>query len=276
MDPLALRVANRGLGNDEGAPALELTGPGTVIGFLSAGFVAIGGGDLGAQLDGAPVALWTAVRVRPGSVLAFERRRRGGRAVLAVAGGWHAPRHLGSASADLGGLGGQRLGRGARLHAPGADAAPPPALPASTLAALEALYAEAAADRPLRFVPEPDPDVTPAARALFAGTLYRVSPQSNRTGYRLAGPPLPTAPRADRLSEALAPGALQLPPDGAPILLMADRQPTGGYPRLGHLAAVDRPRAAQLLPGDPVRFGAVTRAEALDALRESAARGLRV
>ena len=128
----------------------------------------------------------------------------------------------------------------------------------------------------LRFVPEADPAVPVETAAIFASASFEVSDRSNRTGYRLSGPTLVVAPAGDRLSEPLAPGALQLPPDGQPILLMADRQTIGGYPRLGHLIGADRPRAAQLWPGDAIRFLPVTLAEAHRAARARSAALARV
>src|SRR5262249_18887882 len=123
----------------------------------------------------------------------------------------------------------------------------------------------------LRFVPQDDPAIPPASAARFAASSFTVSPRSNRTGFRLQGPALEVHAQPERLSQPVAPGALQLPPDGEPILLMADRQPTGGYAVLGHLIAADRPKAAQLWPGDTVRFTPTTLPEAHAAARALAA-----
>ena len=109
-----------------------------------------------------------------------------------------------------------------------------------------------------------------AAYAAFSSATFTVTPQSNRTGFRFAGPDIPVVPDPGRLSEPTAPGAIQLPPDGRPILLLADRNTTGGYPRLGYLCSADRPRAAQLWPGDPVRFVPVSLDQARDLARGSA------
>ena len=273
MDPLALRIANRLLGNPAGAPALELTGPGAELRFLHDAAYALAGADLGATLDGAPAPLHRAARAPAGAVLRFAKRARGARATLALAGGIEVAPVLGSAATDLdAGLGGGALGRGARLAA--ASAADPPAVP-SPWRPSPALLA-LAYDDPflLRYLPHADPALGDGATAGFASAPWKVTERSNRTGYRLAGPaPLPLRPgrAADRLSEPLAPGTLQVPPDGQPIMLMADRQTVGGYPILGHLAAADRARAAQLWPGDMVRFRAVSLDEAHAAARALAA-----
>jgi len=253
MDPLALRVANRLVGNDGGAAALELTGPGAELRFGEPATFALAGADLGAELDGQPVAPWGAHQAAAGATLRLPRRVRGARAILAVAGGIGAPPVLGSASADLdAGLGSGRLARGPQL-ATGPVAAPRPAVDVGFA------YQD---PFQLRYVPAADPAIRAESAALFRQSAFKISDRSNRTGYRLVGPPVPVGLAGDRLSAPIAPGAIQLPPDGQPILLMADRGTLGGYPVLGHLIAADRPKAAQLWPGDQVTFLLVSLEEA--------------
>ena len=110
-----------------------------------------------------------------------------------------------------------------------------------------------------------------AAAERFTASRFRISPRSNRVGYRLEGTPLPSESTGMQLSEPVAPGTIQLPPDGNPIVLMADRQTTGGYPRLGHVIRADVPKLAQLWLGDGVSFRAVSLEEARQALREQQA-----
>jgi antagonist of KipI len=264
MDPLAARAANALAGNAQGAALLELTGPGGEIEFEGAAFIALGGADLGAELTApgaaASLAPFRATPVAAGQRVRFVARRRGARAYLAVAGGLTAPLAFGSAATDLAaGLGGAlRAGERVALANP---AAPAPAR-AGDLAALLRCYQEP--DR-LRFVAAAG--AAPAAVEALAAGAFSVSPRSSRTGYVLDGPPVAAAGAADLLSDPIAPGAIQLPPRGGPILLMADRQTVGGYPVVGYLAAADVPRAAQLWPQDPVRFAAVSVAEAQAALR---------
>lgn len=188
-------------------------------------------------------------------MLRFRARVRGARTVLAVSGGLDLPAELGSSATDLdAGLGSGRLARGRKLGVL-APVGVPPRTDAGALAdAIAAVMAAYEDPLRLRFVPEEDPDVPPPALDLFSASSFRVSDRSNRTGYRLVGPPLPVRPRPDRLSEPIAPGTIQLPPDGQPIVLLADRQTTGGYPVLGYLVSADRPKAAQLWPGDEIRF----------------------
>jgi biotin-dependent carboxylase-like uncharacterized protein len=272
MDPLAHRLANVLCGNDASAAALEITGPGAEFRFLAAHRFAIAGADLGATLAGVALPARFVGVAAAGDRLAFTARRRGARVCLALAGGIAAARVFGSVSADLaGGLGGGVLRAGTALAVgPGAAAsAPAIALTPGLLRALAALDV----DRPgsLRYVPEPGGGAPAAAHAALARRTFRVSHRSNRTGFRFEGDALPVQPDPDRLSQPTAPGAIQLPPDGLPILLMADRNPTGGYPRLGHLVSADRARAAQLWPGDEVGFVAVSLTAALAATRRTEA-----
>jgi antagonist of KipI len=126
-----------------------------------------------------------------------------------------------------------------------------------------ALRPEYSASPVVRLLPGAHADaLTGAAREVLHGTGYRLASESDRMGYRLDGPPLELARPLEILSEAVAFGTVQLPPDGRPIVLMADRQTTGGYPRIGEVATVDLPLLAQLRPGDSLRFRPCTLEEA--------------
>jgi biotin-dependent carboxylase-like uncharacterized protein len=196
------------------------------------------------------------------SVLAFGPRRQGARCYLAVAGGIAVSQVFGSGATDLGagigGVDGRPLRAGDELSLGAA-----PVKPAGDLH--PALLAAWADPFTLRFVPE---DEGPCDLAAFTGEAWRVSPRSDRTGYRLDGPALPVPASATMVSEPIAPGTIQLPPDGRPILLMADCQTVGGYPRLGAVIAADLPKAAQLWLGHEVRFAPVTLAAARAVLAE--------
>ncbi|HEY0708237.1 MAG TPA: biotin-dependent carboxyltransferase family protein [Polyangia bacterium] len=261
MDPFAHRLANALVGNPPSAAALEITGPGTVVRFLRAQRFAIAGADLAATLDDVALPRVAVVTAKPGARLSFGARRSGARVSLACAGGWNAPLWFASAATDVGAAGPLRAGT--TLHAfdqPRTIVDPDN----ERLAALGAFVPLPPPNGPcaLRYVPEPEGGVTAAAAAAFALATFRVSPRSNRTGFRFEGAALATVADPARLSEPTAPGAIQLPPDGHPILLMADRNTTGGYPRLGHLCGADRGRAAQLWPGDEVRFFPIDATEA--------------
>lgn len=265
MDQFALRVANQLVGNPPGAAALEITAGGASFEVLHAGVVALTGAEVVATLDGAPLPLWTSVLLRPGAVLALGSRRAtwGARVYLALAGGIAVPELLGSRSTYLpggwGGLEGRALRSGDRLCA-----APPADLwPLAGRCWPPAARPPYRAVPVLRAVPGPhEAHFLPSARSLLTGVPWRVSAQANRQGYRLLGPPLPLREATDLPSLGVLPGVIQVPPDGQPILLMADAQTTGGYPIIATVIEPDLPLAAQLLPGDELRLQLIDPVEA--------------
>ncbi len=263
MDPLALRVANQLVGNDDGAAALEITAVGPEIEFCERTRFALAGGNLSATLDGEPVAGWRSHVADAGQRLAFGARRHGARCYLAVAGGIVAPRVFGSAAADLeAGLGVPPLRAGDVLEMG-------PSHPAAAREASPALLRAYADPFELRFVADEASEPSPELLATFTAGTYRVSERSNRMGYRLEGPVL-GGTGGERLSEPSPPGTIQAPPGGEPILLMADRPTVGGYRRLGCVIAADLPKAGQLWIGHRVRFCEVSMEAARGALAEVA------
>lgn len=277
MDAFALRAANLLVGNPEGAAGLEITLAGPRIHFQESALVALAGADLGAEADGKPLPPWLPARVPAGATLSFHAARSGCRGYLAVAGGVDVPVVLGSRStylaAAIGGMDGRALRSGDLL-----PVGEPPELALRIAAALarrgEGVVAATIgigptlrprySDRPaVRLLPgEHAPLLTPESRRRLHAAEFQLSPRSDRNGYRLEGVRVELSSPLEILSEAVAFGTLQLPPDGTPILLMADRQTTGGYPRIGEVASVDLPLLAQLRPGDRVAFRPTTLGEA--------------
>lgn len=252
MDALALRVANLLVGNSENDAALEFTFVGPELVFSAETVVAVGGGDFGA------LPRWQPVRVKAGERVDFGASRTGGRGYLAIAGGFALAPVLGSRStylsAALGGCDGRALRDGDVLRAPGL--------------AREVVGRWHIDERIL-----PAYTATPTVRVVrgaqadefgdgWCAAEFKVMRQSDRMGVRLAGPALVRAATGDLASSSVAPGAIQVPPDGQPIVLMADAQTIGGYPQVAHVIDVDLPLMAQLRPGDIVRFREVTLAEA--------------
>lgn len=284
MDHVALRLANALVGNPRDAATLEATWLGPELRMEQETRVAVAGGDLHATLDSADVPLHTPVRCCAGSVLRFGDRRSGARAYVAFDGGIAVPRVLGSrathALSGLGGFGGRALKAGDRvpLGDRGADLAIPRADPsvvhrdnrAESLAAASDQQARSASGARLRVLPGPQAEhCGPFALEVLQGTQYTVSPQSDRMGYRLTGgAPAPGVTSGDMISEVAFVGGIQVPPSGGPILLMADRQTTGGYPQLAVVITADLPLAGQLGPGDWVEFEVCTRGDAIAALIE--------
>jgi antagonist of KipI len=266
FDGFAFRAANLLCGNPEGAAALEVTYRGPRLEALADLVVAVCGADLGAAVDGRLIPRWRPVTIRRRSVLAFGPRVTGCRAYLAVSGGLEAPAFLHSRSTDV------RCGLGGMVLAPGAvleSGRPRRPRLADLALRVPAVYDPAGE---LRVIPGPDREAFPAgALADFLAGSFRIHSASDRSGVRLNGPAIPRLPE-DVLSEPVAAGHIQIPPDGRPIILGPECGSVGGYPRIACLIAADLPRLAQLLPNDPVRFAKVT----LDEARylSAAARGL--
>jgi len=274
MDELSHRLANLAVGNDENDATLELTMLGPTLRFERDAVLAWGGADLSPTLDGAALPALTATAARAGATLQFARRVAGLRAYLAVQGGYAIAPVMGSAStyarAGLGGHDGRLLRKGDRIALkPNGAAHVPPPLPAGVLRALRVQEAATpdAAIRVLRGREWEHFDA--AARQLLLAQTWRIGSQSDRMGYRLEGASaLERAVRGDILSEPVSFGTMQVPPDGQPIVLMAERQTTGGYPKIAQVASVDLPRLAQRAPGEPVRFALIELAEAQALLLE--------
>jgi biotin-dependent carboxylase-like uncharacterized protein len=274
LDAPAARAANALLGNDPGAAVLECTLAGPRLRFLSATHFAVTGADLGAVLHRQDLGAWRmprGVRVlaRPGNELAFTERGSGCRAYVALAGGLAVAPVLGSRSTDLGtgfgGFAGRPLQAGDRVRL-----GPPPRRPP-------------AVDqwRPPHIGPGPvtvrvllgpqDDRFDSGSLTRFLSEPYAVAADSNRVGCRLTGPRLEHRGPAEIVSDGMAPGSIQVPPDGQPIVMLADGPTTGGYPKVATVASADLHRLAQLVPGvDAVRFEAVSLEQAHRAFLEEA------
>lgn len=268
MDSLAHSVANLLVGNLAACNTLEVTLQGPTLRFDSRCLLAIGGADLGARVDGVPLEPGRAVRVEAGTVLDFGPRLHGARAYIAVHGGYRLPAVLGSISTarggGFGGVEGRMLQVGDRLPVASSFRN------ARAMAIPRSLQPERA-ERPLRIIAGREWGFfSEAAQQLLVSEEYRIGNDSERMGYRLQGTALQLRQPLELLSEAVPFGAIQVPPSGQPIVLMADRQTTGGYPKIAHVASVDLPLLAQRLPGEAVRFRMVGLAEAQELAIERA------
>ncbi|GKS58960.1 allophanate hydrolase [Nitrospira sp.] len=267
MDRIAYTLGNRLVGNADGAAALEITVSGPEIIFESQSVFAVTGGDLSPTLDGRPIVLWTGMRAPSGSRLSFGARRTGARCYLAVAGGIDVPPHLGSRSTHIatrtGGLQGRPLTKGVILHTGRCsqrEAREGLAIPVR----LRPRYSPSPV---LRVLPGPQHELfLPDVLVSLVSAPYTLSSQSDRMGYRLVGPKLRHA-AARWISDGTVMGALQVPADEQPILLMADCQTIGGYPKPAVVISADLHLAGQLAPGDSVHFVMTTLAEARRVLR---------
>ncbi len=283
LDALALSLANRLVGNPDEAAGLELTMGACELRFEAPTRIALTGDDFGARLDGEPLWPGWSFPVAAGQVLKLEganawAAKEGLRSWLAIAGGIDVPVILGSRSTDLkagfGGHQGRALKKGDRLML-GA-----PALNAEQLARRPfgihmPGWDEARTEREsdgstvLRVMPGPEFEhFTVASRELLWGEPWRITPQSNRMGNRLAGPELRRKRNGDMLSSGVIPGTIQVPPSGQPIILMGDAQTTGGYPRIGVVIRADLWKLARAPLNGTLRLAQVDAAEALAAWAE--------
>jgi KipI family sensor histidine kinase inhibitor len=270
MDVLSHRLANAAVGNPRDAATLEVTLLGPELRFDREAVLAISGADLGATLGGRPMDLNRAYHARRGDVLRFTGAGAGARAYVAVAGGILSPPVLGSRAthvlSEMGGVTGRPVAAGDRLpiaaRGPGTDTA--------AGAAFQVRRTSVAARRGrarLRVLPGPQDDFfDPDALERLEAAVFTISPQSNRMGYRLSGASIPRLPDREMISDAMVFGGIQVPPSGEPILLMADRQTSGGYPQIATVITADLPIAGQLAPGDALEFRVCSRREAVAAL----------
>ena len=248
LDGPAAALVNRLVGNPPEAAVLETTVNGCAVRPRSAVTVAVGGAPCPVSVDGRPVAWGAPVRVSAGALLDVGAVASGVRGYVAVSGGIAVEPVLGSRSTDLlSGLGPAPLADGtvlplgspANVHAR-VDVAPQPAPPAELV---------------LRVTPGPRDDwFTPEALRTFTSRTYRVSSASNRIGLRTEGPALDRAVPGELPSEGMVLGAVQVPPDGRPVVFLADHPTTGGYPVIAVVHPHDLPATAQAAPGTPLRF----------------------
>jgi antagonist of KipI len=270
MDLYSHRVANRLVGNPETAAALEITLIGPELQADGHVLCAASGAPFALFVDGRPAPMQVAFLLRSGARLRFGERMSGARATLAVRGGIDVSEIFGSRStslsAKMGPFGGRALAAGDVLAIGDHAVATVPAAP------IVPLRIPGGGAR-VRVIEGPHKAMfTPEALDVVFSSRYTVTPQSNRMGYRLAGAVLTHRAGADILSDATPIGSIQVPASGLPILLMADHQTTGGYPKIGTVITADLPLAGQLAPGDWIEFVACSRDAAVDALRAQALR----
>ncbi|MFC0189714.1 biotin-dependent carboxyltransferase family protein [Fictibacillus aquaticus] len=264
MDSFSAKMANILLNNDEKEAVLEMTVLGPQLTFQTSAVVCITGGDLHPVLEGKPLEMWKPVYVPEGSELSFKGLRKGCRAYLAVKGGFKIKEQMNSRStylrAGFGGYKGRKLENGDVLEfrdqtAEDIGAANWGMMPLShQLPDKHAL---------IRYIKGPQYSwFTDNSQAVFQEEEYTVLPNSDRMGYRLSGEMLIKKEEKELITEPAAMGTIQVPPDGQPIILMADRQTTGGYPKIGQVITADLPLVAQLPPHTKIKFEEITIREA--------------
>ena len=277
MDRFSHELANRLVGNLPTAATLEMTLSGDELEFLGPTLIAITGGEFSpitTNMEQLSIPQNKPVHVSAGTRIRFQTAQRGCRCYLAVAGGFSVPEIMGSrstlSSAQLGGLQGRALKSGDELPVGDLKSAGPGLVAVKEHVAISfpawfvrPLALPAGDMVTLRVLPGGHSSMMSAESQLrFRDESFLITSQSDRMGYRLAATPLILENTSDMLSEGTAMGTVQLPPDGRPILLMADSAPTGGYRRIAHVISADLPLAAQVRPGQFLRFLETTMEEA--------------
>jgi antagonist of KipI len=265
-DRLSLRIANLLVGNDENAPALEMTLLGATLEFEERRIVAITGADCDAKVGTSLVRLGETVDVPAGGVLKCGGMKTGARCYLAVHGGFDVPMVMGSTATDVrggfGGFEGRRLKAGDVLPTRGAGNARTRKLKPGVLDAVsrhDTIRLTRGAQQEW-FGPD-------AFDVLFSSP-YSISDQSDRTGLRLKGQPLQPREKSQLLTDGIPLGAMQVPQDGQPIILFVDQQTTGGYPKIANVIMADMHHVGQLRPHEQVSFQEVSIPQATTLLKE--------
>lgn len=291
MDAHSHRIANLLVGNAETDSTIETTLVGPHIAFEEEAIIAICGGDLQPTIDGVAVDMWKPVFIQKNDVLTFGGARSGSRAYLAVAGGFRVASMMNSQStylkASIGGFKGRTLQKGDTIYFN----------ERSTLA--EALFKALSQGKRQMSGWRPSSILLPTltndyeirfmkgrqyhlfneeSKHCFVNEKFTVSSQSDRMGYRLKGAALLQLTPSELISEAVSFGSVQVPPDGNPIILAADCQTTGGYPKIGQIAAVDLSLIAQAKPGNQFSFREISleTAQSIVIRREKSLRNLKL
>ena len=264
MDQTAARLINILLGNDESESVIEMHFPAPQVVFEANAIFAIGGGDFEPQLDGQPVENWRPCFAKKNSVLKFVGKAAGNRAYLAIKGGFKVEQWLGSSStnlaANIGGFSGRKLEPGDRCglrkrsrFSTGFDAR-------RISASLIPIYSRFPTVRVLAGAEFEN--LTKKGRDILFNNDFSISNNSNRMGFRLTGDAISLSKPLELISSAVSFGTIQLLPDGQLIVLMADSQTAGGYPRIAHVISRDLPLLAQLGANDKVAFHRIETADA--------------
>jgi antagonist of KipI len=279
MDAFAHQSANILVGNPELEATLEMTVIGPILLFDSDTLISICGADMFPTINSISVPMWRPVLIRAGEILQFGASRLGCRCYLGIAGGFDVPMEMNSYStylrAGIGGLAGRALKEGDQL-----PCKTPSSLGRQIMSKVFSISGQGAFVSVPWFISnhiKPPYESNPTIRVIegpqfnwfdqesisnFVSKPFRIQPQSDRMGYRIEGPPLTLTKRRELLSEAVTFGTVQVPPDGNPIVLMADRQTTGGYPKIAQVVSVDLPLLAQAQIGSWISFEFISLREA--------------
>ncbi|MBD1382178.1 5-oxoprolinase subunit C family protein [Metabacillus arenae] len=278
MDPISHRIANHLVGNKESDATIEMTMTGPSIEFNEDALISVCGGDLSPRINKVPVHMWKPVLVKKGSRLSFAGVKHGCRTYLAIAGGFDVEEVLNSKStylrAGIGGYKGRALKANDTINTGKLNPYSQKIKEQLMVRLLDQSVVEMDWSVSADLIPNPmspsyvrvikgrqfslfSPD---SQKSLFS-ERFEITNQSDRMGYRLKGPVLKFENSTEMISEAVSHGTIQVPAEGNPIILLSDRQTTGGYPKIGQIASVDIPLMAQLKPGEYVQFVEISHEE---------------
>lgn len=264
MDLQAYNAANELVGNTAGEAVIESTLMGPTLEFEEETVIAMTGADMDPRVDGKEIPLYQPVWIKKGQVLSMQMAKNGCRSYLAVHGGIDVPIVMNSRSTNLkchiGGLEGRALWNGDLIPIHPFQGSEEEK---SLILAKKMTPLHYDTNVTVRVILGPqDSYFTDAGKLTFFHSTYAVSTDSDRMGFRLEGPEIESKNGVDIVSDGIAFGAIQVPPSGKPIVLLADRQTTGGYAKIGTLYSEDIPKFVQLKPGDTVRFQKISVEEA--------------
>ena len=278
MDTWAHRIANLLVGNSENNSTIEMTLMGPQIRFVEDSLIAICGGDFHPTIDGISVPMWRPTFIKKNQILKLGHAQKGCRAYLAVGGGFDLPVIMNSQStyirAGIGGYKGRALKKNDELSFGSKSKRTRQILNtlskdklsnsfrATKWSVASTLIPQLSSDWEVRVTKGNQFDLfNKSYLAHFFNESYKISSESDRMGYRLNSPGLAPLVTEEMISEAVAFGSIQVPPDGKPIILAADRQTTGGYPKIAQISACDFSRIAQAKPGDSLSFTEISLAQ---------------
>lgn len=267
MDAYSMKLANLLVGNAPGVGVIEMTMMGISARFDCDCVIALTGADMAPSIQGKLLEMYQAVEVHAGDVLSMKTAQHGMRAYLAVAGGFDLPLAMDSMSTNLkcglGGFRGRKLQKGDELPL---NQSVPLSLVGKRKLTPQSQYPDAIT---VRVMLGPQDDYfTGKGIETFLGSEYTVTEKSDRMGIRLDGSKIENKNGVDIISDGIATGSIQIPPSGMPIIMMADRQTTGGYAKIATVISADLKKVAQARPGTRIRFAMVTEDEAVRLRRE--------
>ena len=267
MDSYSMSLANLLVGNETGEGVVEMTFMGMSVSFDCDCVFALTGADMLPELNGQPISMYSAVQAKADDVLTMKMARSGMRAYLAVAGGFELDSVMGSVATNLkcgiGGINGKKLASYDELPLRRATRL----LPDVDISLNEGLCCDNEITVRVMLGPQDD-YFTDKGMQTFLSQTYKVSDKSDRMGIRLEGEPIENKNGVDIISDGIVEGSIQIPASGTPIIMMADRQTTGGYAKIATVITVDLPLVAQARPGTVIRFKRVDNKEAVKALQK--------